>query len=57
MDERMVKFLRALRHARWTNVPPVWFAELRHAMNEGWVTVGWGGVLELTESAKTLLSR
>ena len=40
--------------------PAVWGAQLREALSEGFVTVGWGGILKLTDAgreARTVAAR
>ena len=52
MDEKLVKFLDLVPGASWQMPPPVWNEQLRQALNDHLVTVGWGGVLKLTESGQ-----
>lgn len=52
-----VKLLRILKGAGWTSVPPAWRDELRRALTTGIVTVGFGGVLKLTEAGEAMLRK
>jgi len=51
-DEKLIRFLKAADGARWSHVPSVWLEQLRTALNENLVKVGWGGIIELTETGK-----
>lgn len=52
MDEKMVKFLDLVPTANWRLPPAVWSEQLQAALSDNLVTVGWGGVLKLTESGQ-----
>jgi hypothetical protein len=48
-DERLTAFLRLVRAGSiGRNAPPAWQEEMRCALSERLVTIGWGGVLKLT---------
>lgn len=50
MDEKLINFLARARHANWRQPPKVGNEQLRQALNEGLVTVGWGGVIKVTDT-------
>jgi hypothetical protein len=50
MDEKLINFLARARHANWRQPPKVWNEQLRQALSEGLVTVGWGGVIKVTDT-------
>ena len=52
MDEKMAKFLDLVPTANWRLPPAVWSEQLQAALSDNLVTVGWGGVLKLTEDGK-----
>lgn len=52
MDEKLIRFLKAADGARWAHVPDVWLEQLRAALSQRLVKVGWGGIIELTEAGK-----
>lgn len=56
-EDRMPHFLKALNGAGWRYVPHVWNEELRRALSDNLVRVGWGGVLELTDAGRAALSK
>lgn len=56
MDEKLAKFLKLVPGASWQMPPPVWNEQLREALNDHLVTVGWGGVLELTSAGRARLN-
>lgn len=49
-DPMLLKFLRLVPSANWREPPRVWNEQLRRALSDGLVTVGWGGVLKLTDA-------
>lgn len=51
-DPQLIKFLKVADTARWRDVPKVWNVQLRAALGDSLVKVGWGGVIELTEAGK-----
>lgn len=52
-DEKLMRFLDLVPNANWRgNVPAVWNEQLREALSEGLVTVGFGGLLKLTDAGK-----
>lgn len=55
MNERLKKFLGTLQTAYWRDVPKHWHHELREAIEQQLVKVGWGGVLELTDAGRKAL--
>jgi hypothetical protein len=53
--ERLTKFLSIVptAGAGWCrNVPPVWNAELRAALSDNLIKIGWGGRIELTDAGR-----
>jgi len=52
MSDKLANFLRRVPTANWRIPPPIWNEELREALNEGFVTFGFGGVLKLTEAGR-----
>lgn len=57
MKDRLLIFLDLVPTARWSQPPDVWGQQLREAMSEGFVTVGWGGVLKLTDAGRAARTR
>jgi hypothetical protein len=55
MGDRLADFLRLVRSQDWRDPPAIWNEQLRRALSDGLVTVGWGGVLKLTEAGKQSL--
>lgn len=53
MDEKLIKFLKLVPSARWRDVPKVWNEQLRAALSDDFIKIGWGGVIELTDAGKT----
>ena len=49
-DDRLLDFLKMVPHAHWRQPPFVWGEQLRRAMSENLVMVGWGGILKLTDA-------
>lgn len=43
MNDRVADFLRLVMRQDWRRVPPIWNEQLRSALNDGFITVGWGG--------------
>ena len=57
-DETMKKFLERVQSANWIQPPPkIWNRQYREALSEGFVKVGWGGRLALTDAGRTALSQ
>jgi hypothetical protein len=52
MDEQLKKFLALVPTANWRQPPNVWNQQLREALSEGFITVGFGGVLKLTDAGR-----
>lgn len=52
MDEQLKKFLNLIPTANWRQPPKVWNDQLRQALGESYVTVGFGGVLKLTDAGR-----
>lgn len=50
--DMMTRFLARVPSANWRTPPDVWNVELRKALNNGLVTVGWGGILKLTDAGR-----
>jgi len=53
--EKLIKFLSVVKTARFRHVPPVWNIQMRQALNDSLIRVGWGGVLELTDAGSAAL--
>lgn len=51
-EPRLINFLKVVRTARWRQVPKAWHGQLRVALSENLVRVGWGGVIELTDAGE-----
>lgn len=51
MEDKLTKFLGIVLNANWRgdDMPKVWNEQLRAALSDQLVTVGWGGVLKLTD--------
>jgi hypothetical protein len=56
MTDRLKNFLALVRAGGWRSPTPTWNEELRSALSDGLVKVGWGGVLELTDVGRSDLS-
>lgn len=52
-DDRLMKFLKLVPSANWRMPPPVWNKQFRHALSDRLVTVGFAGVLKLTDAGRT----
>jgi hypothetical protein len=48
MNEKLREFLDIAATANWRHVPTVWGPQLREALSESFIKVGWGGVIQLT---------
>lgn len=57
MNDRLAIFLDLVPTARWSQPPAVWGPQLREALSEGFVTVGWGGILKLTDAGREARAR
>jgi len=55
-DEKLIRFLELVHGGAWRDPPPVWNEQLRRALSDGLVTVGWGGVLKLTDEGSRVQS-
>jgi hypothetical protein len=49
---KMLNFLNLVATSNWRMPPAAWNKPFREALNEGLVTVGWGGVLKLTDAGR-----
>jgi len=56
IKDRQCDFLSRVGVSRWRNVPKDWREEFREALSDSLVTVGWGGVIELTDAGKQRLT-
>ncbi len=56
MDEKLAKFLKLVPGASWRMPPAVWNEQLRRALSDHLVTVGFGGVLELTSAGRARIT-
>lgn len=52
MNDRLLIFLDLIPTSRWSQPPTVWGPQLREALSEGFVSVGWGGILKLTDAGR-----
>ena len=50
MSERLVTFLNLVATANWRQPPPVWNEQLRQALSDDLVRIGFGGVIKLTDA-------
>lgn len=52
--DRLAKFLNLVPGARWRSrtVPAVWSGEVREALGDDLIKIGFGGVIELTEAGR-----
>lgn len=57
MDEKLIKFLKLVPAARWHQVPQVWNDQLCAALADRLVTVGWGGMIKLTDEGVQIAAR
>lgn len=55
LDEQLIKFLKLVPSAHWRDVPKCWNEQLRAALSDRLVKVGWGGIIELTATALDIL--
>lgn len=56
-SEKMARFLALIPLANWRTPPRIWNEELREALNDRLVTVGWGDFLRLTDAGDEVLKR
>lgn len=56
IDDQMRKFLTLVQTARWTRAPRVWNPQLREAIGNRHIKVGFGGVLEITDEGRQALA-
>lgn len=56
MDEQLLKFLKLVPTAVWRQPPPVWNEQLRSALSDGFISVGFGGTLKLTDAGRAALT-
>lgn len=57
--DRLLNFLAAVKSAGWrasNEMPPVWNAELREAMSDNFIKIGFGGSIELTKAGREALA-
>jgi hypothetical protein len=54
-DEKLLKFLSIVPRANWLHVPSVWNEQLRQALGDNLIRVGWGGRIELTEAGRAVV--
>ena len=52
MDEKMTKFLGLVPTANWYQPPKVWNEQVRQALSDGLITVGFGGLIKLTDAGR-----
>ena len=57
MDQKLREFLRLVPGAGWRRPPPVWNEQLRAALSEGYIKIGFGGGLQLSEAGRMALSQ
>jgi hypothetical protein len=57
MDQKLREFLQLVPNASWRRPPPVWNAQLREAISAGYVKVGFGGGLQLSDAGRAALSQ
>lgn len=50
--DRLGRFLDLVHTAGGIRVPPAWSDELRKALADGLVRVGWGGGIEITDAGR-----
>lgn len=55
MEGRLKQFLELVKAGSRPN-PAAWGAPLRAALSEGFIKVGWGGRIELTDAGKHALT-
>jgi hypothetical protein len=55
VDERLLRFLRLVHTSRWSKPPSVWGDQVRASVSNGLVTVGFGGILKLTEAGRAAI--
>lgn len=51
-EEKLTRFLRLVPQANWRRPPAVWAESVREALSDKLVTIGFGGVMKLTEAGK-----
>jgi hypothetical protein len=57
MDQKLREFLQLVPNASWRRPPPVWNTQLREAISAGYVKVGFGGGLQLSDTGRVALSQ
>jgi hypothetical protein len=55
VSEQLLEFLRLVDRVQFRRVPNVWNEQQREALSGRLVTVGWGGVLQLTAAGRACL--
>lgn len=58
IGERLRQFLTLVPNANWRGCgqpPAVWNEQLREALAEHFVTIGFGGLLKLTDAGRAVL--
>lgn len=56
-DDKLTKFLNLVPRANWRqDMPRIWNEQLRQALSDNLVTVGWGGALILTDAGRAAVS-
>jgi hypothetical protein len=55
VDEKLLRFLRLVHVARWSKPPSVWEDQIRASISDGLVTVGWGGLIKLTDAGRAAI--
>jgi len=57
MDDRLKAFLILVPTANWSKSPPrVWSEQTRQALSEGYIRMGWGSRIQLTDAGKNALA-
>lgn len=55
-DDRLAEFLEIVSGGGWRDVPRIWNEQIRAALSDDLIKIGWGGVLEITDAGKARLT-
>jgi hypothetical protein len=56
MEDKLKTFLELVPNANWRQPPAVWNEQIREALSDQLVTIGWGGVFKLTDRGRERLT-
>jgi hypothetical protein len=56
MDKRLKDFLELVPYANWRSPPKAWGEQVREALSERLITIGFGGSIKLTDAGRLALT-